>query len=469
MRVGTHTRAAGASPTTRRRCCDERRGNGRATTASRPAADRHRPAGGRVALAPGAVASAGWPGRPAAHRAVRVGRCRRTAAARPASSTSWWTAPATRPCCSSWCCLLGAALVTGVLTAVSNRLRDQLGLTLAADLRESAIDKALRIDAATLEQAGTGDVTSRVTEDVELINASVKVTAGVFTALVTVVFTVVGFVSLDWRLALAFLLVFVVHAFGLRRFLRRAGSAVRRRPSRRREPYPGAVERPARRPDRPRVRDGGAAEPASSTRPRPTAIATSLAANRAFFSFTSTMNIAEAVGLSSLLITGFFLVRADQVTVGAVTAAALVVPAVVRSARAAAVLLQRGAGGGCGAHPAGRCGADAGHARRTGATPPILGAPDRPRRTARLSRRSRGPARCGRRGARGHVAGRGRRERRREDDTGGDPRWRLSRCRRNGRRRRRRRSTRSIRSRCGGGSAWSRRTSTSSPARCATT
>ena len=90
--------------------------------------------------------------------------------------------------------MLGAAVVTGVLIAVSNRLCDQLGLTLAADLRESAMDKALRIDAATLEQAGTGDVTSRITEDVELINASVKVTAGVFTALVTVVFTVVGFV-----------------------------------------------------------------------------------------------------------------------------------------------------------------------------------------------------------------------------------------------------------------------------------
>ena len=35
------------------------------------------------------------------------------------------------------------------------------------------------------------------------------------------------------------------------------------------------------------------------------------------------MNIAEAVGLVSVLTTGFLLVRADQVTVGAVTAAAL--------------------------------------------------------------------------------------------------------------------------------------------------
>ena len=52
--------------------------------------------------------------------------------------------------------LVAAALATGVLTAISTRLCDQLGLTLAAGLRESAMDKALRIDAATLEQAGTG-------------------------------------------------------------------------------------------------------------------------------------------------------------------------------------------------------------------------------------------------------------------------------------------------------------------------
>ena len=218
--------------------------------------------------------------------------------------------------------LLGAAVVTGVLTAVSNRLCDQLGLTLAADLRESAMDKALRIDAATLEQAGTGDVTSRITEDVELINASVKVTAGVFTALVTVVFTVVGFVSLDWRLACAFLTVFVVHAFGLRRFLRRAGSlyaADRAAAGTRTQALLNVLHgAPTVHAYGMEARQSRVVDEASTA-----AIATSLAANRAFFSFTSTMNIAEAVGLSSLLITGFFLVRADQVTVGAVTAAAL--------------------------------------------------------------------------------------------------------------------------------------------------
>ena len=47
-----------------------------------------------------------------------------------------------------------------------------------------------------------------------MINASVEVAAGVFVSLVTVVVTAVGFVSLDWRLALAFCVVFPIHAWG---------------------------------------------------------------------------------------------------------------------------------------------------------------------------------------------------------------------------------------------------------------
>ena len=53
------------------------------------------------------------------------------------------------------------------------------------------------------------------------------------------------------------------------------------------------------------------------------AVRAALAAMRAFLQFAMTMNIAEAVGLTSVLTAGFFLVRADQVSVGAVTAAAL--------------------------------------------------------------------------------------------------------------------------------------------------
>ena len=115
--------------------------------------------------------------------------------------------------------LVGSALATGVLLGLANRCCDQLGLTMAAALREDVMDRALQLDSATLEAAGAGDVASRVTEDVELINASVEVAAGVFVSLVTVVVTAAGFVSLDWRLALAFCVVFPIHALGLRMFL----------------------------------------------------------------------------------------------------------------------------------------------------------------------------------------------------------------------------------------------------------
>ncbi len=218
--------------------------------------------------------------------------------------------------------LIAAALATGVLTAISTRVCDQLGLTLAAALRESAMDKALRIDAATLERAGTGDVTSRITEDVELINEAVRVVAGVFTALVTVGLTVVGFVTLDWRLALAFCSVFVVHAIGLRRFLSGAGAiyaadraaagtrtqAVLNALHGARTVHAYGMESRQRR----------VVDEASTG-----AIGASLRAYRHFFSFSSFMNIAEAVGLSALIITGFVLVREEVLTVGAVTAAAL--------------------------------------------------------------------------------------------------------------------------------------------------
>ena len=218
--------------------------------------------------------------------------------------------------------LVVAALASGILTAVSDRYSDQLGMTMAADLREQVIDKALRMDSATLERAGTGDLTSRVTEDVELINTSVRVASGVFTALVTVVLTFAGFASLDWRLALAFLLVFPVHAFGLLRFLPAAGPAYARERiaagERTQEVMNVLHGAPTVHAYGMEARQTGVVEVASQR-----AVTAALAAMRAFLRFSSTMNIAEAVGLVSVLTMGFFLVRADQVTVGAVTAAAL--------------------------------------------------------------------------------------------------------------------------------------------------
>ena len=134
--------------------------------------------------------------------------------------------------------------------------------------------------------------------------------------------TVVGFVTLDWRLALAFCSVFVVHAIGLRRFLGKAGriyAADRAAAGTRTQAVLNALHG-ARTVHAygMEARQRRVVDEASTA-----AIGASLRAFRHFFSFSSFMNIAEAVGLSALIITGFLLVRGDAVTVGAVTAAAL--------------------------------------------------------------------------------------------------------------------------------------------------
>ena len=121
---------------------------------------------------------------------------------------------------SAW--ILGIGLLAAVLTGVSRWLVTEWGMRACADLREEVLDRALRMDSARLESAGSGDVAARVTDDVEQVTDSVRLAAGIFTALVTVVITFAGFATLDWRIALAFLVVFPVHVLSLRRFVPQA-------------------------------------------------------------------------------------------------------------------------------------------------------------------------------------------------------------------------------------------------------
>ncbi|WP_341720907.1 ABC transporter ATP-binding protein [Micromonospora sp. FIMYZ51] len=221
---------------------------------------------------------------------------------------------------SAW--ILGAGLAAAVLTGTANWLVTEWGMRACADLREEVLDRALRMDAARLESAGAGDVASRVTEDVERVTDSVRLAAGIFTALVTVVITFAGFASLDWRIAGAFLVVFPVYVLSLRRFVpqakrlyaaERQAAAVRTQSvlttftgARTVHAY-GMQERQSRQVDQ-----------ASRN-----AVVARLRAVRGFLWFANTMNYAEAIGLTAVLLTGFLLVRAGDSTVGDVTAAAL--------------------------------------------------------------------------------------------------------------------------------------------------
>ncbi|GAB3137507.1 ABC transporter ATP-binding protein [Micromonospora sonneratiae] len=221
---------------------------------------------------------------------------------------------------SAW--ILAAGLTSALLIGTSRWLVAEWGARACADLREEVLDHALRMDAARLETAGAGDVASRVTDDVEQIIDSTRLAAEVFTALVTVVITFAGFATLDWRIALAFLVVFPVYAVSLRRFLPQAHhryAAERRAVAIRTQSllttFAGT-----------RTIHAYGMENQQSMRVDQAsrgAVDARLRAVRGFLWFANMMNYAEAIGLVAVLLTGFLLVRADVGTVGDVTAAAL--------------------------------------------------------------------------------------------------------------------------------------------------
>ncbi|PWD50409.1 ABC transporter ATP-binding protein [Serinibacter arcticus] len=218
---------------------------------------------------------------------------------------------------------IGAAvLVTAVFTGLSLRQVERLGAVVAADLREGCVERAVRMEAGRFERAGAGDVTTRVTEDIELFTLSVPLLAHVVTSLITVVVALAGFVTLDWRLGLAFLVVGPVYALGLRYYLPKAGplyGAERARSSERSRVLLESIHGR-------RTVHAYRMAPVQSARVEETSAAALLAgirAQRLAMRFGLTMNIAEGVGLSGVLACGFLLVRGDLASVGDVTAAAL--------------------------------------------------------------------------------------------------------------------------------------------------
>ncbi len=120
--------------------------------------------------------------------------------------------------------LTAAAVVFGaVFAALAQRATERLGARVAADLREQVLARALVIESRVLERVGSGDIASRVTEDVENFVAAVPLAVTVLGAATTIVVSAAGFATVDWRLALAFTAVFPVYWLSLRSYLPEAG------------------------------------------------------------------------------------------------------------------------------------------------------------------------------------------------------------------------------------------------------
>ncbi len=192
-----------------------------------------------------------------------------------------------------------------------------------ADLREQALDRALHLDSIRLEEAGAGDLLSRMGDDVRTVAQSLtQIVPLLIQSLVAVVFTAGGLFALDWRLGLAGLASAPFYVLGLRWYLPRSGPYYRREriaQGERAEVLVSGVQGASTL----RALSREQAQIDRITHHSKHAMTISLDVFSLLTRFGARTNRSELIGLSLVLGTGFLLVRDDLTTVGAVTAAAL--------------------------------------------------------------------------------------------------------------------------------------------------
>lgn len=219
--------------------------------------------------------------------------------------------------------LVAAALVGGAATGASNYLIARLGSVMLADLREAGVDRALALPTTTVERVGRGDLLSRVSTDVATIAKAVnEVIPTMFSALMLTALTLASMLGVDWRLAIAGAVSIPFYLLALRWYLPRSAPryAEERRVIAERsqvlmESMLGAPTVHAYHSHASHQRD---IEDASA-RVRDI----SIGVFTFFTRFVGRVNGSEFIGLSVILVTGFWLVSDGAVTVGQTTAAAL--------------------------------------------------------------------------------------------------------------------------------------------------
>jgi ATP-binding cassette, subfamily C, bacterial len=217
----------------------------------------------------------------------------------------------------------GAGVLSAVLTAISAALVARIGQRVLARMREDTVGTALSLPATELEESGRGDLLSRVGDDVAVISEAITALLAPWVgAALTVGLTMVGLFALDPWLAVAGLTAIPVYGFAIRWYLPRAAkryAAERAAFGDRAEALVSTLE------GLPTVRAYGAEEQHGARIVASSAAAQSISRGVLWFAtaWGKWMNIAELVGLTAIIATGFALVSTETATVGAVTAAAL--------------------------------------------------------------------------------------------------------------------------------------------------
>ena len=219
--------------------------------------------------------------------------------------------------------LVGSLTAGAALTWAGRVLLARLGQGTIREVREAAFRTALAQPTARIEAAGTGDLVARLSGDVRAVGQVVEEALPAFlAALFGIVLSLAGMGLLDGRFALAALLAAPVQYFSLRWFLRRSApvyrlhrAVVAERGQRTIEAVRGVDTVLAlRTEERHLERIAEASEDAIGLEVRATKVRND---------FNVFLNGAELVGLSAVLVVGYFLVADGQVELGAATAAAL--------------------------------------------------------------------------------------------------------------------------------------------------
>lgn len=119
--------------------------------------------------------------------------------------------------------LAGFLLLQSVLTRYARFVSQVLGEQVLAELREDFVDHTLQLPVGVVESAGSGDLLTRTSRDVEQLAWSVRWALPEWTiAVVTAVLTFAAAVSVGWWVALPCLLGVPPLVVGLRWYLARA-------------------------------------------------------------------------------------------------------------------------------------------------------------------------------------------------------------------------------------------------------
>lgn len=220
--------------------------------------------------------------------------------------------------------LMAGSIATSALLAWIGEVQlARVAQSAIAELRERVLGRALVQPAAVLERAGTGDLVSRVSGDVNAVTVAISQVLPTFVgALFTIALTVGGLALLDGRLALAALLAVPLQLFALRRFLRSSRPLYQELRIAQAERGQQLIESFAGADTVRTLRLQNRHEEAIAARSE-RAIGIDIDTVRVRTVFFSRLNGAEYIGLAAILVVGYLLVGHDGLTIGAATAAAL--------------------------------------------------------------------------------------------------------------------------------------------------